>query len=432
MPLNPQASPVTPKSADRFARIRGIPWIPLILTGLVGITALVPADAIRNAADLTPIADARLERGAGYVILGPISALFDAMTLFSVGQIIGFTLWAIAFYIVARALRRRRRPVGLVREGLYAVGALLILLLVYGAAVVMPRPMAKLIVTRVDVIAADFHAHTSHSHDGRPGWSAADVRDWHTASGFHIAYITDHRSLEGAREGIALDSALVGQETATTLLPGIELFFHGEHVNVLNAGTRFRGLTTPDLISVDDTALAFASIIATNEPILIETIPGNLSMIIPHTGPGSAGVRAIEIVAGSPRGMSQVKRDRQQIVHLSDSLDLALVAGSDNHGWGRTAPGWTLLRIPGVWRTYSPDSLANLIDDIIRLAGRRGTQVAERTTAGASPAQLAFTMPVVTWTVLRTLSPAERVSWLAWIWLPFAIAWLLRRRAGAT
>lgn len=423
---------MTSKSADRFARARSIPWIPLLLTGLIGVTALFPADAIRNAADLGPVADARLERGAGYVILGPVSALFDAMTLFSVGQIIAFTLWAIGIYIVARVLRRRRHPVGIVREAVYALASFAGLLAVYAAAVVMPRPMAKLVVTRSDVITADFHAHTSHSHDGRPGWSARDVRDWHTAGGYNVAYITDHRSIEGAREGIALDSTLVGQEQVTTLLPGIEVFFHGEHVNLLNVGTRFLGLTTADLMSVDDTALAFASIIATNEPIVIETIPGNLDAIIPHTGPGSAGVRAIEIVAGSPRGMTQVKRDRARIVRIADSLDLALVAGSDNHGWGKTAPGWTLLRIPGVWRTYAPDSLANLIDDIIRMAGRRGTQVVERTTASASPAALAFTMPVVTWTVLRTLSPAERLSWLVWIWVPFLIAWLVRRRAGVT
>jgi hypothetical protein len=139
-------------------------------------------------------------------------------------------------------------------------------------------------------------------------------------------------------------------------------------------------------------------------------------------------VRAIEIVAGSPRGMTQVKRDRGRIVQLADSLNLTLVAGSDNHGWGKTAPGWTLLRIPGVWRTYAPDSLANVIDAIIRQAGRRGSVVAERTTAGAGPISVAFTMPVVVWTVMRTLSPGERIAWLFWIWIPVLAAWLIRRR----
>src|SRR5437764_10613241 len=53
---------------------------------------------------------------------------------------------------------------------------------------------------------------------------------------------------------------------------------------------------------------------------------------------------------------------RQRIVHIADSLNLALVTGSDNHGWGRAAPGWTLMRIPG-WRGMSTDSLSRRIED---------------------------------------------------------------------
>jgi hypothetical protein len=393
---------------------------------------LIPLDPIRNAVDYSPIADARLERGAGYALLGPVSAMFDALTLFSVPQIISFTLWAIGLYIVTRIIRRRTQRVSLAREAVRAVIAFATLLVIYAAAIVMPRPMARLVITRLDVIAVDFHTHTKYSHDGRSGWSAQDVRDWHTASGYNAAYITDHRTFDGVRDGLALDSMIVGQEPVTTLLPGLEAFFHGEHVNLLNAGVRFRGLTTRDFISIEDTALAYASIIANNEPVLVETIPGNLDMIIPHTGPTSAGVRAIEIVAGSPRGMTQIKRDHDRIVRIADSLNLALVAGSDNHGWGKTAPGWTLLRIPGVWRTYAPDSLANVIDDIIRQSGRRGTEVVERTTASGSPAANAFALPIVVWTVMRTLSSNERIAWIVWIWIPFAIGWFARRRTPTT
>jgi hypothetical protein len=397
-----------------------------LLTVLLGATALVPVDAIRDAATRGPMPDARLERSVGYTLLGPLSSMFDAMTLFSVQQIIGFTVWAIVLYAVARLISPRR--FGVKREAIYGVLAFVALLATYALAVVVPRPMAKLVKTRGDIIAVDFHAHTEHSHDGRPGWSAEDVRDWHTASGFDVAYITDHRTFDGALEGTHLDHPIVGQDPKTTILPGLEVFFHGEHVNVLSAGSRYRGITSADLISINDTALAYASVIPNAEPVLIETIPGNLDMIIPHSGVSSAGVRAIEIVAGSPRGMTQVKRDHDRIVRIADTLNLALVAGSDNHGWGKTAPGWTLMRIPGMWRAYAPESLANVIEAIIRQSGRRGTLVAERTTAGASQVALAFTMPVVVWTVMRTLSPSERVAWLCWIWIPVLVAWLIRRR----
>lgn len=421
---------MTSKSTiDKSSRLRTLPWTATLLTLALGVAAAVPADAIRDAATHGPMPDGRLERSIGYTMLGPVSSMFDAMTLFSVQQIIGFTIWAMILYILLRILFRR--PVGAIREAIYAVIAFVALLAVYALAVVMPRPMAKLVKTRGDVIAVDFHSHTERSHDGRPGWSAQDVQDWHTAGGYDVAYITDHRTVEGARDGTRLDAAFVGQDAKTTLLPGIEVFFHGEHVNVLSVGIRYGGLTSADLVSLDDTALAYASAIRNAEPIVIETIPGNLDMIIPHSGPGSAGVRGIEIVAGSPRGMTQVKRDHDRILRIADSLDLALVAGSDNHGWGRTAPGWTLMRIPGTWRAYSPDSLAKVIDDVFRQAGRRGTRVAERTTASASPAALAFTMPVVVWTVMRTLSPGERAAWLFWIWIPVFCAWLIRRRRTA-
>ena len=57
------------------------------------------------------------------------------------------------------------------------------------------------------------------------GWTAKDVQDWHTASGYDVAYITDHRTFQGAIEGTQLDSAMVGQALATTILPGIEVFW---------------------------------------------------------------------------------------------------------------------------------------------------------------------------------------------------------------
>jgi hypothetical protein len=417
---------VTSKSTTWTSRLRRAPWTPLLLTLLLGVSAIFATQPIRDAVDFQPIGDARLDRSLGYTLLGPVSSMFDAMTLFSKEQIFWFTGWAIALYIIARLLWRR--PVGALRETLYAVGAFAILIGIYGLAVIMPRPMAKLLKTRIDIIAVDFHAHTSYSHDGRKGWTAQDVRDWHTASGFDAVYITDHRSVEGAREGIRLDSAFVGQGEQATILPGIEVFFHGEHVNILNVGVRYRGLTTADLVSVDDTALAFASVIRGLEPVLIETIPGNLDAIIPHSGPATAGVRAIELVVGAPRGITQTKRDHDRIVRIADSLDLALVVGTNNHGWGKTAPGWTLMRIPGVWRTYSPDSLAGLIDDIIRQSGRRATLVVERTTASASPVALPFTLPLVCWTVMRTLSGGERIAWLFWIWIPVIAAWSIRRR----
>jgi hypothetical protein len=408
-------------------RLRQIPWIPLVLTALVVAGAAFAADPIRDAITGGGVTDARLERSLAYVVLGPISSVLDALTLLTVNQVIGFTLWAFGLYIAIRILARFARPVTARREAVYALIAFGSLLVVYGAAVVLPRPMAQLVIARTDAIAVDFHSHTRYSHDGRPGWSAADVRDWHAAAGYNVAYITDHATLDGVREALALDSTVAGQ--GTMLLPGLEAFYHGEHVNLLNAGTRYRGITTADFREIDDQTLGMASQLEGLEPVLIETIPGNLSAMIAAKGPGTPGVRAIEIVDGSPRGMTQTRRDHARIVHLADSLHLALVAGSDNHGWGKTAPGWTLIRVP-LWRGYAPEALSLEIERIIRLGGFEATHVVERTTASASPLSVAFALPTVAWSISRTLSADERIAWIFWIWIPWVLVWLARRRSA--
>jgi hypothetical protein len=274
--------------------------------------------------------------------------------------------------------------------------------------------MAQLEVTDETVLAVDFHSHTKYSHDGRPGWTEDDVRDWHRGAGFDVDYVTDHATFEGAERGIASNPAQAGE--GTMILQGIEAVYRGEHVNILSAGRRYRGLLTPDLKDVDEQALALASLIPATVPVLIETIPGNLDRVPAARAASGPGVRAIEIVDGSPRGLSQGRRDRSRIVRIADSLNLALVTGSDNHGWGRAAPGWTLMRVPG-WRGMATDSLSRRIEEILRSGRRQATLPIERRVAETtSVPALAVAAPLVALRMLTTLSADERVMWLLWTW----------------
>jgi hypothetical protein len=141
-------------------------------------------------------------------------------------------------------------------------------------------------------------------------------------------------------------------------------------------------------------------------------------------------VSAIEVSDGAPRGLSSADRDHGQILRLADSLDLALVAGSDNHGWGRTAAEWSVMRVPG-WRGLSPAELERQIEDGLRTRGRRAGRVIVRTRpiwtgrptahgvaagAGALEDGLAFLAQFI-WQLFATRSWPERISWLVWIWL---------------
>lgn len=382
------------------------------ITLVVMITAAFALDPVRDAATLAAVGEARLTQSAGYIGIAPLSDVLDTITLVSIGQHIAIVLWAIVLFAIWRG-RRARRGTTIPRE----IGAAVLMLVgivgVYALAALLPRPMAALALSDDTVLAIDVHSHTKYSHDGRIGWTEDDVREWHRAAGYDAAYITDHATFEGAERGIADNPRLAGE--GTMILQGLEAFYKGEHVNVLGAGRRYQGLTTADLKSVDEQSLALASILQATSPVLVETIPGKLDRV-PAMSDTAPGVRAIEIMDGSPRGLTQARRDRARIVHIADSLNLALVAGSDNHGWGRAAPGWTLMRIPG-WRGMTTDSLSGRIEDILRLGRREATRVVERRAApGTDAIEIVFAAPVVVWDMFAMLSADERVAWIVWTW----------------
>lgn len=384
------------------------------------------ADPIRDAVTGGPVDEMRLTAPASYFFIAPLSTTFDTLTLLSVGQHIAVILWAIGLFVLVRVLRARRRPSSIRAEGVAAGLFLVGLFVVYAAALMMPRPMAQLASSDSNVLVVDFHSHTKYSHDGRPDWTEDDVRSWYNGAGFDAAYITDHLTYEGAERGIASNAGQAGQNTM--LLQGIEAFYKGEHVNVLGAGRRYRGLLDATLKDIDPEALTLATIIPATSPTLIETLPGKLDAVrtIAATDT-SAGVGAIEIIDGSPRGLSQTRADRDRIIHLADSLNLALVTGSDNHGWGYAAAGWTLLRMPG-WRGMRSDSLSSRIEQVLHFGRRAATRVVERRIAGGTNiVELVLAAPLIVWRMFTVLSSDERVAWILWIWAVFALSRSVKR-----
>ena len=402
--------------AAPLARLR--PWWALIIvTLLVLVSAPFAIAPVRDAVTLAPIPEATLRRPLAYVLLAPVSDVLDLLTLLSLRQHVALLLTLLICYAIWFVRRGRVTPVT-VKPGRRAVRiaarlglALLAVLAVYAIGVFVPRPMAAL-ETAVDVIAVDLHSHTKYSHDGRPDWTPEDVRAWHRDAGFEAAFVTDHRTFEGARDAWANNPAFAGQ--GTSLLPGIEVVWKGEHVLVLDADRKYRGIFTETLRDVDESSLALASAIPGNEPVLVETFPGDITRMIPAAGTGTAGVRAIELVDGAPKGLGQTRRERARIIHYADSLNLALVAGSNHHGWGHTATGWTLFYLPG-WRNATPDQLTDALINVLRRGGVNATRVAERYVSDTeSGVSLVLTAPLVTWGMLRTLSPDERAVWVAW------------------
>ncbi|HEX7977796.1 MAG TPA: hypothetical protein VF461_04295 [Gemmatimonadaceae bacterium] len=415
MPRAPRAE----SSPRRFDRLRRLPWLPLLIVVLLIVSAPFAVDPIRDAATGGPVAEATLRRAGGYLLLAPISAVLDTITLLSLRQHVALIVtlvlgWALWWWWTRRkvdlAVAPGRRAVRLAaRVGI----ALAVLAGVYAVALLVPRPMAALETAGPNILSVDFHAHTKYSHDGRWNWDPEDVRRWHDKAGFGVAYITDHRTFEGAREGWANNPTQAGEKTV--LLPAIEAVWKGQHVNVLDADRMYSGILDASLRDVDDDALRLASLVTGNEPVLIQTIPDDLSKVQTAQGPGTRGVRAIEVVDGAPRGLTQSRLDRARIIHLADSTNIALVSGSDHHGWGHAASGWTMMLLPG-WRGAAPDEISRAISATLRNNGRGTTKVVERYIASSEDAALVpFTVPIVTWGMFRSLSLDERIVWFAWV-----------------
>ena len=115
----------------------------------------------------------------------------------------------------------------------------------------------------------------------------------------------------------------------------------------------------------------------------------------------------------------------QHDVDLAAQLQLKLVAASNNHGFGRAAAAWNLIGIPG-WQNLAPEQLATLIEERIR---QRSPGIVMRTRPRTHDASLPFTLPVIAYQTLGSLTFPERISWLVWIW---GLSFLLSFRGGTT
>lgn len=383
----------------------------LIVGVLVAGSALASVPALRDAATHLPVAGAVPHQPLGYLLGAPLFGIWDTLTLLTVSQHYAVLGTLILLYIVCRLFAaRHRRAAGkipwAVRELLRAFVALAALLAFYAAAALIPRPMTGIRLASPDDLAVDFHSHTNRSHDGWFLFTAARNRAWHEAGGFDAAYITDHYTWEGVAEALPANPVRAGDRTV--LLSGMEVRLRNRHTNLLGGMSRYAFALDSTWHHLDPDSIAAAAGRGGAPPTMLYTIPGPLDRI-------PAGVIGIELSDGAPRGLEQVRSQRAEIVALADSMDLAVVAGTNNHGWGRTVPAWSVMRIPG-WREMSPEDLGRAIEAELHRERRRAVTVVERRMPyhDGRAVMVAATAPVLAWDYLRMLTVAERLSWLLW------------------
>lgn len=341
--------------------------------------AFVPLPVLVDAVSGSPAGDAELSLPLSYVVTAPVSNLLDALTQLSMDRAVSLLIVWVVVLVLIGVVRPGSRTRRIVRA---LVGAAMPFALAI-AAVLLPRPVARLVTRDSDVNVLDFHSHTAASHDGRHGWTPERVAAWHAAQGFDAAYITDHN--------VPFDGS---NDAAIPLLPGVEWSVYRQHIVALG-GLPLTDLApysrdTPGLLGMFAALHARGGIAIASLPEYWRNHWEDLDQFV------AAGLDGFEIVNCAPKSLEFPSADRQAVIALAARHDLLVDGVSDNHGWGT---------ITCVWNLAKEGS-----------HGFRDNQVVARPLAlaqGDLPAwDAAYTQP---WLMLRALSWPERVSWLTWI-----------------
>ena len=379
----------------------------MLSAGIV-LGAVVTRPSLRDAVTGVTPSGVKLVLSPMYILLSPLSRVLDTIGLLSIGQHIALVVTV----ILVGALVGRDRA-ALAGGGI----AVAVLLLVYACAAVLPRPMTAIVVSDPSAVIVDFHSHTNASDDARDGFSPEDNRAWHRRGGFNVAYISDHRSFSGTEAGLNRNPQRAGD--GTVLLSAYE----GRYLGTFEI---FLSLTRADSASLMNSRrwLREGKLQSGRTPRSVVALPVPLMDIQAEGRDHPPHIAAIEISDGSPRGLLQTDRDRAAIIRRADSLGIAFVSGTNNHGWGRVIPAWTLVSVPG-WRALAPDSIGAAIEAALSEAPRSAVTVVERRRPTlASPVAMIFTAPVAIAQLFTTLTMPERLVWLIWIWG----AWLMWRQ----
>ncbi len=368
---------------------------------------------LRDAALMAPVSGFALEVSWSYLLFAPLFNLLDLMTSFSVTQHIAWivTLLLLPLLLVMAKGRAELTVVKMVWKWLVTLLlSLLLIIMLYTLAMLMPRPMSALIAADAEIVLVDFHSHTNYSHDANKFYDAEDNRWWHEHAGFNAAFITDHKSYSGIKEAKLRNSSRA--RDGVLLLDGIEAYHQTGHVMALCATER----------NADEHSYEWrpvAGVQSACPPLLVQALPGPIE--------DSAAIfkqrriSAIELHDGAPLGLEEIKF-RSALLRKAEETNIALVSGSDNHGWAYAAIAWSALRISN-WQEMNADELAIAITTLIRNRGFAAVQVIERNMLlPASTVTEHLTMPVrLVWHMFRTISLAEALSWLVWSWLLYFV-----------
>ena len=399
--------------------------LPLALSACVAVAQLFHLSPLVDVVTWTAPASARLAYPASHVLLAPVTLLADWLNGGSRRDLVGFGLWLAVGYALVRLAVRRTAPDGRARrETLYALAFLVAAAAFAGWGYWLPRPIPRLVAASADDLVLDLHSHTALSHDGRPGFGAAQNAAWHARAGFDVAFVTDH-NVAGAARSWRLE-APAGRPR---LLDGEEISLSGVHVLAL--GVSATVANRPWDASWDSTGALIRRLHA-DSVFLVPTLPEDWRH---HTGAefgqlSEWGADGFEIWTSAPQAMDLPPSARRTVISWSRLENRPMFGSTDMHGYGFAATVWNLMRLPG-WRGLGDAELQRAILARLRTGGPAANQVvALRRWLPETRLGAAAGVPVNLVLLLRMASRPHAVALLGWIWAVAALSLRRRVRTG--
>lgn len=401
--------------------------LPALIVVLTATVLILLAQIFHYPSDIRDIVtglcstEASLAYPRSYVFFAPFFHWMDHWTLLSIKQHIIALIYLNAAWIFWRFFHRTGDFT--IRNGVMEILKLSTFNIVIGiiltGIILVPRPMAKLVLKNDDLIIVDFHSHTNHSWDGRKSFSVEKNLAWHQKAGFNAAFITDHNAFDGAE---AARNLTVNRSWPAILgLRGEEVSLYRSHWVLLGMGRR---------ISNEPYDVGYEGI--KNFVQEMNQFPGTMVIAslpeywLYHWNDlndfANWGVRGIEIVNSAPVAMDFTVELREKVVEFCKEKNLVMTGITDNHGWGSTAYVWNLVRLPG-WRAIPRADLESVILSTIKKERFNSVQVVTRIKAEThdSPLRLIFDPPLQIWEGARSLPLSHAVVTLIWFWASFGL-----------
>jgi hypothetical protein len=327
-------------------------------------------------------------------------------------------LWVLfrAAALFRKAATYRDIPAEVVRF----IGINAFVLLCISLFIFVPRPLPTLVIKDPDVIVLDFHTHTQHSWDGRPGATLSDQIHRRGSGGFDAFFVTDHNNRYSA-----LEEAFVSETRAGGITP---VPLRGEEISWSAFNLMVLGPETAEPKSHDPNLSKAQKLLLNNkgnpETLVFATVdvywwkhPEALDTVV------ISGLNGIELVKASPKGLELTTEDRERLVLYAREKNLIITGASDNHGFGYTDYVWNLLRLPG-WRSMDPAKLEGAVLQKMRQLEPGALTIVTRIKAETT--RNAFLMGIdpvrQVWEMLRSLPGIQAAVFVIYAWIPFVLS----------